>query len=208
VLLNGFFPAKGVVFIHTDMKMAYFKLFGGLMIVAGALAFESRGGQSSNYNNYNRYNNNNYNQDNYNRTKVISTKPSSDKAVHKFDTTPADQQLKAVQTSQNAGGSSSEKSIIERKADNLLMVHQLTSNQNPLLDRIKGDLAAGRNIDGQDSQGETYLHQAVRANQPEVVKYLLDRCADPALPNRAGLTPLQLAQQLRLQDVVAELQKK
>ena len=58
-----------------------------------------------------------------------------------------------------------------------------------------------------DLFGNTILHDAVSANQYDVVKYLVEeKKVNPKQKNKAFITPLQLAKQERL-DRIAELLK-
>ncbi len=66
----------------------------------------------------------------------------------------------------------------------------------------RGDLPAVKrlidssfNIGDCDEQGNSLLHYAVKGGNPELVRYLVERCGmDPAWANREGVTPWDLAQ--------------
>jgi len=51
------------------------------------------------------------------------------------------------------------------------------------------------NIDAQDFNGDTALHDAVRFDHPVVVQFLLDSKADPTIKNKHGLDVVAVAQQ-------------
>ena len=59
----------------------------------------------------------------------------------------------------------------------------------------------GANIDQQDENGNTPLHDAVQHDRRVVAKYLINRGANLALKNKAGLTPLSLAISLQRTDI-------
>lgn len=67
-------------------------------------------------------------------------------------------------------------------------------------------LAQGVAINTRDDKGNTALMLAVTYRQPNVVRILLDRGADPALVNDEGWTALRLASQLDMPDMVQLLQ--
>lgn len=56
-------------------------------------------------------------------------------------------------------------------------------------------LKAGADIQGQDKNGATPLHRAVRTRCAAAVKCLLDAGSDPTLKNKPGSTPFHLAVQ-------------
>jgi ankyrin repeat protein len=60
---------------------------------------------------------------------------------------------------------------------------------------IRRLLAAGAAIDGQDGNGATPLHRAVRTRCAAAVRLLLESGADPTLKNKPGSTPFHLAVQ-------------
>ena len=54
---------------------------------------------------------------------------------------------------------------------------------------------AGANINGQDKNGATPLHRAVRTRCAAAVKFILDAGGDPTIRNKPGSTPFHLAVQ-------------
>jgi ankyrin repeat protein len=56
-------------------------------------------------------------------------------------------------------------------------------------------LEAGADIDGQDKNGATPLHRAVRTRCAAAVKCLLSAGGDPSIRNKPGSTPFHLAVQ-------------
>jgi hypothetical protein len=67
-------------------------------------------------------------------------------------------------------------------------------------------LAQGVAINTRDDKGNTALILAVTYRQPNVVRILLDRGADPALVNNEGMTALRLASQMEMPEMVQLLQ--
>lgn len=56
-------------------------------------------------------------------------------------------------------------------------------------------LDGGAAINVQNERGDTPLHDAIIGDNPDVVRLLLGRNADPSLKNKKGLDCHQLAQQ-------------
>ncbi|KAJ0394656.1 hypothetical protein P43SY_007941 [Pythium insidiosum] len=69
----------------------------------------------------------------------------------------------------------------------------LSQRQRFHLDSYRMVLSLGANVDAQDTQGNTALHHAVLSDLGMAVRMLLDRGADPKIPNKDGKTPLDLA---------------
>jgi hypothetical protein len=67
-------------------------------------------------------------------------------------------------------------------------------------------LAQGVAINTRDDKGNTALILAVTYRQPNVVRILLDRGADPALVNNEGMTALRLASLMEMPEMVQLLQ--
>nr|WP_251027349.1 MULTISPECIES: ankyrin repeat domain-containing protein [unclassified Exiguobacterium] len=69
-------------------------------------------------------------------------------------------------------------------------------------------LKRGEAINQQDDEKYTPLHHAVEGEGTQTVKLLLDQGADPALKNADGYTPLMMAQEYELDDVIVLLKQK
>jgi len=80
--------------------------------------------------------------------------------------------------------------------------------QNGRPDMARRLLAAGMDPNEIRFSGENRgnVYWAVYYNQPEILKMLLDRGADPTQKDNYGETPLKMAQQSNRKDMVAMLQ--
>jgi cytohesin len=58
---------------------------------------------------------------------------------------------------------------------------------------MKALIAHKANVNARDRDGETPLHTAATADQPEAIKLLIAHKADPNARDKQGLTPLGLA---------------
>jgi ankyrin repeat protein len=63
-----------------------------------------------------------------------------------------------------------------------------------------------QSLDARDEHGRTALMRAVMQNKLKVVRLLLDRGADPNLPDNSGSTPLQQAKRGNLGEMAAMLE--
>ena len=68
-------------------------------------------------------------------------------------------------------------------------------NAKRQVETIRCLLEKGANIHGQDANGATPLHRAVRTRCAAAVKFLLSTGSDPAIQNKPGSTPFHLAVQ-------------
>lgn len=60
---------------------------------------------------------------------------------------------------------------------------------------VKRLIDSSFNIGDCDEEGSSLLHYAVKGGNPELIRYLAERCGmDPAWANREGVTPYDLAQ--------------
>ena len=78
------------------------------------------------------------------------------------------------------------------------------SNNNELVELY---LKNGENINQLDDQKYTPLHHAVEGEGVQTVKVLLEQGADVSIKNKDGLTPLMLAQQYELDDIIRLLKQ-
>ncbi len=70
-----------------------------------------------------------------------------------------------------------------------------------------GDYLLAKGAEVNAGEGSTTpLHGAVMCNQPGIVGWLLEHGADPQAKNYEGKTPLQLAEEKGLQDIINRLQ--
>jgi ankyrin repeat protein len=76
-----------------------------------------------------------------------------------------------------------------------------------LLDAKRIQQPAGPGIDACNHAGRTALHIAVARNRPEMVRFLLEQGASPAVVDLAGQTPLAAAQQFGLAAIVTLLRE-
>ena len=61
-------------------------------------------------------------------------------------------------------------------------------------------------INWKDEEGRTPLWHAVDSGHDYIVKFLLENKADSSIADNKNITPLQLAQDKKLQDIIALLQ--
>jgi len=73
-------------------------------------------------------------------------------------------------------------------------------------DQVAQLLDAGAGIGAQDDFGDTPLHQAAMFGKIRILKYLLERGADPSVKNKEGLTPLELARKHRRTEAAEHLE--
>ena len=64
------------------------------------------------------------------------------------------------------------------------------------------------NVNAQDERGFSALMEAVRNNNPEAVKFLLDHNANPDLVNCDGQTALSIAESRKSADVISLFNKR
>jgi ankyrin repeat protein len=69
-------------------------------------------------------------------------------------------------------------------------------------------VSSGADINATEYLGKTLLHKAVENNKPDLLILLLELGADPTIKDRDGMTPLESAQHLKLDDIITVLNKK
>ncbi len=97
-----------------------------------------------------------------------------------------------------------------RKAARLQTTHGMVAGQEAFMRTLRARLIPGtwkpdHVIDPSDDS--TLLHYAVRESYPEAVRYLLDQGANPLARDLLGKTPLDLARQMKLTEIVGMLEK-
>jgi hypothetical protein len=98
----------------------------------------------------------------------------------------------------------------QRKAARLQSSHGMVAGQETFMRTLRARLIPGtwkpdHVIDPADDS--TLLHHAVRESYPEAVRYLLDQGANPLARDLLGKTPLDLARQMKLTEIVGMLEK-
>lgn len=73
---------------------------------------------------------------------------------------------------------------------------------------VKAFLDTGANIEYYDSQGMHPLHRAVQGGWTDVVRHLIDKGADVNAKTYTGRTALDMASDMKMQDIVQILENK
>ena len=69
--------------------------------------------------------------------------------------------------------------------------------------QVQSFLAHGENINAKNSLGNTALHYAVATGSADMVKFLLDKGADPTIANDKGWTPVAIAEKKNLTEIMS-----
>ena len=71
------------------------------------------------------------------------------------------------------------------------MLVEEIQKREPNLDLVRDLIVLGANVDWQDGDGRTALHECAYKNRPEILRMLIDAGADLNMQDNRGRTPLQ-----------------